>query len=134
MTGARHDGLREVLLEPLRGLEVGVLDHVRGVHAAAEARVEPDLYHGAEARPMLREQPGEEGFPPPRVALEKDLRLWLIPLHCQRVSARPWRKSSGYLWDAAKALQFARRNVSRSQTHAVPVPRNGPVLGGPALA
>jgi hypothetical protein len=51
-------GVAQVLVQALGHLDVGLLDHVRGVEAGLEARVETYLHHAAQPVAV----PGEEGL------------------------------------------------------------------------
>ena len=57
--------IAQIIVQALDHLDVGVLDHVRGVEASLQARVEAHLHHAAQAVAMLGEE-GVPGLPVPR--------------------------------------------------------------------
>jgi hypothetical protein len=83
----RQPGGAEVLAQPLDHLDVGVLDHLGGVEAALEPRVEAQLHQAAQAGAVA----GEERLPGPGL-LEQGGGLRRILGHehpPQRSEARP---------------------------------------------
>jgi hypothetical protein len=50
----------EEIVEPLRNIEEGFLEHVRWIDAAAEEAVEAQLHHGPETLSVLHEKLGQD--------------------------------------------------------------------------
>jgi hypothetical protein len=56
----RELGFAQIILQTFHPIDVGVLDHVRGVEASLQARVESHLHHASQALAVL----GDEGAGP----------------------------------------------------------------------